>query len=141
MYEKGMIINRRNNGGIQMLKSNIKNGEILKRLALMGEGDALTIVGHRFALPENVDVIDVSIAEDLPTIEQVTEIITKDMIFSEITLPHEMDEDAKELIKGKVDSMKLNELTIRQVQVVAKNTRFVIRTGDGKQAGALVLRI
>lgn len=124
-----------------MLKSNIKNGEILKRLVLMGGGDALTIVGYRFALPEGVDVIDLALSEDLPTVEQVVQIIASNMAFSEITLPHEMEDTAKDTIKENLESMKLNELTLRQLQVVAKNTRFVIRTGDSMDAGAVVLRI
>ena len=124
-----------------MLKSNIKNGELLKRLASMGQGDALSVVGCRFALPEGLPVIDLALAENLPTIEQVVVLLSNNVDFSELTLAHELNDDSKKVLTGKLDSMKLNELTLRQLQVVSKNTRFIIRTGDMLEAGALVLRI
>jgi len=127
--------------GYTLMHSNIRNGELLKRLVMMGEGDAVVVAGCRFSLPEELPVVDLAVTDDLPTIQDVLSILTTNVKFSEMTIAHEVDETLKSAIEKNVQDLKVNELTYRQLQVVSKNTKFVIRTGDMSKAGVVVLRV
>ncbi len=127
--------------GYTLMHSNIRNGELLKRLVMMGEGDAVVVAGCRFSLPEELPVIDLAVTDNLPKIEDVLSILIKNVKFSEVTIAHEVDEGLKNAIEKNVQGLKVNDLTYRQLQVVSKNTKFIIRTGDMSEAGVVVLRI
>lgn len=124
-----------------MINSIIKNSEILKRLALLGEGDAIVISGLRSALPEGVDYIDLAVTDNLPSLSQMVKLIMSSAQFSEATLANEADDSFKGELKDILMDVKTSELSLRQLQVVAKNARFVIRTGDTAKAGLVVLRV
>lgn len=124
-----------------MINTTIRNGELLKRLVMMGEGDALVLAGCRFSLPEDLPVIDLAIMDNLPTLQDVLSVLVDNIKFTEMTIAHEMDADLKSALEGKTQEVKVNELTYRQLGVVSKNARFVIRTGDMSEAGVIVLRI
>lgn len=124
-----------------MINSIIKNSEILKRLALLGEGDAIAISGLRSALPEGVDYIDLAVTDNLPSLSQMVKLIMSSAQFSEATLANEADDSFKGELKDILMDVKTSELSLRQLQVVAKNARFVIRTGDTAKAGLVVLRV
>lgn len=124
-----------------MLKTSIRNGELLKELAMLGIGDAVAVVGCRFALPEETHVIDLAITDNLPTVEDIFGLLADNVNFSEITLPHEMDEDLKTRILDRARQARENELTYRQIQVVCKNLKLIVRTGDMSESGVVVLRV
>ncbi|WP_430883452.1 RbsD/FucU domain-containing protein [Fusibacter sp. JL216-2] len=124
-----------------MLKTSIRNGELLKELAMLGLGDAVAIVGCRFALPEETQVIDLAITDNLPSVEDIFGLLADNVIFSEITLPHEMDEVLRARVIKKAGSVRENELTYRQLQVVCKNAKLIVRTGDMSESGVVVLRV
>lgn len=127
-----------------MLKTNIKNSLILNSLAQLGKGDVIVIGSQDFAIPEGAKFIDISLTEGIPSIEQVLESVTKDYDFTSMTVSDELGERFAELkeeiikISGK-DSPE--SLTFRQLKVVAKNARFVIRTGDTNEFKSLVLTV
>jgi len=124
-----------------MLKTSIRNGELLKELALLGLGDAVAVVGCRFALPVETQVIDLAITDNLPCVEDIFALLADHVIFSEVTLPHEMDAQMRENIMNKAGNVRENELTYRQLQVVCKNAKLIIRTGDMRESGVAVIRI
>jgi len=124
-----------------MIKSGIRNGEISKHMSLIGEGDVIVISGCRFSVPEGVKLVDLAVTDNLPKLDEVLRVITENCTFSESTVAHEMDNHLKEEIEPLIHDLKNNELTYRQLQVVAKNARVVIRTGDMSEAGVIVLRV
>ncbi len=124
-----------------MIKTGIRNGEIAKYMALIGEGDAVVICGCKMSLPEGVPVVDLAVTDNLPTLDVIADVIISTCMFKECTVAHEIESSLKEKMDVMLSGLKTNELTFRQLQVVTKNTKLVIRTGDMSDAAALVLRV
>ena len=124
-----------------MIKNGIRNGELAKFIATLGEGDVIILSGCRFSLPEGVPVIDLAVTDNLPRMESVLNVLVDVCMFTEATIAHEMDDSLKEKTQPMMEEYKVNELTYRQLQVLAKNASVVVRTGDMSSASAIVLRV
>lgn len=127
-----------------MLKTNIKNSLILNSLATLGKGDVMVIGSSDFAIPEGAKLIDISLTEGVPSIEQVLKAVSSDFGFTSLTVCDELGEGFAEIkddmtrISGKDNP---ESLTFRQLKVVSKNARFVIRTGDNNEFKSIVLTV
>lgn len=124
------------------MKTNIKNSFILGELAKLGNGDVIVIGSVDFPIPDTATLIDVSVKEGMPTIEDIVEPLLLDCGFASMTMCDELEKDFEE---SKNTIIKLTEfdsvesLTFRQLKVVAKNAKFVIRTGDSNEYKSIVL--
>lgn len=123
-----------------MLKNGIRNGELAKILTQMGEGEIIAISGCRFALPEGIPIIDLALTDNVPTMEQVLCVISENFSVSEITRAEEMDLEIKNQVENLFSNVRYNDLTYRQIQVLVRSAKAIVRTGDMAFSGVFVLK-
>lgn len=123
-----------------MLKKGIRHGELSKVLALLGEGDAVAVCGCRQALPEGVPVIDLALTDNIPTVDQVLDVLASSLSIKEHTIAQELDESVRMRWNDRLGEAKGSILAARQLSILSKNAKVVVRTGDMAQYGLLVIR-
>lgn len=127
-----------------MMNTNIKNSSILGELAVLGNGDVIVIGSVDFPIPDTAKIIDVSIKSGMPTIEDILEPLMLDCNFSALTVCDELGRDFEETKESLVKITKfesVESLTFRQLKVVAKNAKFVIRSGDTNEFKSIILTV
>ncbi len=125
-----------------MMNTNIKNSSILGELAKLGNGDVIVIGSVDFPIPETALLIDISLKDSLPSVDDVLKPLLLDCKFESMTMCDELENDfakVKEELIGLTDFDDVESLTFRQLKVVAKNAKFVIRTGDTNEYKSIVL--
>jgi len=125
-----------------MMNTNIKNSFILGELAKLGNGDVIVIGSVDFPIPETAILIDVSIKDGMPTIEDIVEPLLLDCSFASMTMCDELEKEFEERKKAIIKLTKFDlveSLTFRQLKVVSKNAKFVIRTGDSNEYKSVIL--
>lgn len=123
-----------------MLKKGIRHGGLAKVLAMLGEGDAVAVCGCRQALPEGVPVIDLALTDNIPTVDQVLDVLMSSLSIKEYTSAQELDESVRMRWDERLAEAKGSNLAARQLSIVAKSAKVVIRTGDMAQYGLVVIR-
>lgn len=127
-----------------MLKTNIKNSLLLNNLAKLGKGDVIVIGSSDFSIPEGATLIDISLVEGVPSVEQVLKAVTMDFDFTSLTVCDELGEgfeSIKEELKNISGKKDPESLTFRQLKVVSKNAKFVVRTGDNNEFKSIILTV
>lgn len=126
-----------------MRKGKLLNGELLKCISRMGHGDIIVVASATFALPEGVEMLDLSLVEGVPSMDLVLEAIATELDVEAVTLPEEqtkVDEDACERMKTIFGEISLEKPTYRQFKILAKNAVLVVRTGSGGLYDHAILR-
>lgn len=118
-----------------MKETGIINREIAAELSKMGHTDRMMIVDAGLAVPNTTKVIDLSLAENLPTCITVLEEILKHfsvekIVYSQATADVSPARE-KEFLNYFDDSVEV-EIVSHQVfrDKLTKDVKFVIRTGD-----------
>lgn len=127
-----------------MMNTNIKNSAILGELAALGNGDVIVLASVNFPIPETAKLIDVSIKDALPSIEDILEPLMLDCSFSSLTVCDELGEKFEEVKESIIKITKFDDvesLTFRQLKVVSKNAKFVIRSGDSNEYKSIILTV
>lgn len=124
------------------MNTNIKNSSILGELAKLGNGDVIVIGSVDFPIPETALLIDISLKDSLPSVDDVLKPLLLDCKFESMTMCDELENEfakVKEDLIALTDFDAVESLTFRQLKVVAKNAKFVIRTGDTNEYKSIVL--
>lgn len=125
-----------------MMKTNIKNSSVLGALAKLGNGDVIVIGSIDFPIPDTAKLIDLSVKDDMPKVEEILQPLLLDCSFASMTMCDELETkfgDVKKSIVEVTEFDLVESLTFRQLKVVAKNAKFVIRTGDTNEYKSTVL--
>lgn len=116
-----------------MLEKGIINRGIAKLIAEQGHGDLLMVVDAGFAIPKGIEVVDLSISENVPTVLDVMCELSKFYSVEQIIIAEETKEHNPSLIE-KVNKIWDNPCNtfIPHVELKAKSgsVKGVIRTGD-----------
>ncbi|BEP28670.1 RbsD/FucU domain-containing protein [Helicovermis profundi] len=122
-----------------MINSKIKNSELLYELSKLGESDSFVIVNSEFPCSKDVKVIDLSLTDNVPNLIDVMQVIFTEVESTDITFPEEISGVDKEEYSKMSCLNNLKYLTYRQFKIVAKNAKFIVRTGDIKKYNNLIV--
>lgn len=126
-----------------MLKtSRILNPALLQAMAGLGQNDYLVLADAGFPLEPGIPVIDLSLVEGLPTLEQVLAAVAAELRLDSVITPSELPERAPEAsaaIERLLPGLPRKEVLYEQVKVLAKHARAVVRTGDCRPTASMIL--
>ena len=117
-----------------MRETGIVNGDICDILSTLGHTAEMIVCDAGFAIPTGVRTVDISLAENKPTVPEVLAELRKHLSVEKLVIsvetkkavPTRFKELAKAFGKGvPVETISQNDLRAR-----AKNVKGVIRTGD-----------
>lgn len=123
-------------------KTKILNPALLQAIAGLGQNDYLVISNAAFPVDAGIPVIDLSLVEGVPTLEQVLDVVASELELDSAITPSELpnaDAACDEAIRNALEGKKRKEVMYEQVKVLAKHARAVVRTGDCRPYASIIL--
>ena len=116
-----------------MLEKGIINRGIAKLIAEQGHGDLLMVVDAGFAIPKGLDVIDLSLSENIPSVTDVMCELSKFYSVEQIIIAEETKKHNPSLIE-KVNKIWNNPddkyIPHTELKTLSSRVKGIIRTGD-----------
>lgn len=126
-----------------MKEIGIVNRSIAKIISEQGHHDSLMVVDAGFAIPKEVEVVDISLGENNPKVVEVLYELKKYFSVEKIILAKQTQQTSPTLLKeitkvwsNEVESELIEHTELKQM---AKNVKAVIRTGDFTAFGNVLL--
>ncbi len=123
-------------------KTKILNPALLQAMAGLGQNDYLVIANAAFPVDADIPIIDLSLVEGLPTLEQVLDVVASELAVDSSITPSELpgaDEGCSAAIDAALPGLSRKEVMYEQVKVLAKHARAVVRTGDCRPYASIIL--
>lgn len=126
-----------------MKKSGILNKALMTAIADMGHKDIIIIGDVGTPIPRQEQRIDLAIAEDLPTVKQVLELVMDEMIYEEIVVTEEQ-KNFNPMFYHSVcqlsDRCEVSTVTHEEyLMKYPQAAKYIIRTGGFEPWGNVVL--
>tara|TARA_S200000501_G_scaffold9027_1_gene8144 strand:- start:1465 stop:1890 length:426 start_codon:yes stop_codon:yes gene_type:complete len=110
------------------------NRELARFISQQGHNDMLMVVDAGFAIPKGLDVVDLSLAINEPTVPRVLAVLKDYFSVEKLILARETKDVSPSLYKIMISSFEEN-LNVELIEHLAlkeksKQVKLVIRTGD-----------
>ena len=117
-----------------MRETGIVNREICDILSTLGHTDEMIVCDAGFAIPSGVRTIDISLAENRPTVPEVLAELRKHFSVEKLVISEETKKVVpsrfKELTKSFGKGVGLEIITQPAIRARARTVKAIIRTGD-----------
>jgi D-ribose pyranase len=119
------------------------NRGIAKVLSEQGHGDLLMVVDAGFAIPKEVEVVDISLGENNPMVLTVLAELRKFYSVEKIIMANQTKEISPTLFdaisKSFGENIPVETIDHTDLKLLAKSVKAVIRTGDFTAYGNVIL--
>ncbi|MBB6215918.1 D-ribose pyranase [Anaerosolibacter carboniphilus] len=134
-----------------MKKSILINSEISYAIAKMGHKDMLTICDSGLPIPKEVERIDISLRQGIPTFIETLETVLEELRIEEVIIAKETKEVSpllyeriKEIIE-KVENkerinVKITEVDHELFKTITKESACIVRTGEYTPYANIILK-
>jgi len=126
-----------------MRETGIVNRDICDILSTLGHTDEVIVCDAGFAIPLGVRTIDISLAENVPTVPQVLAELRKHFSVEKLVISEETKKVSptrfKEFVKAFGKGMAVELLSQNEIRARARTVKAVIRTGDFTAYSNIVL--
>lgn len=125
-----------------MKKTRILNPALLQAMASLGQNDYLVLANAAFPVDAGIPVIDLSLTEGVPTLEQVLNLVAEELQLDSFIAPSELaskDEACNAAVNAALGELPRKDVMYEQLKVLAKHARAVVRTGDCRPFASLIL--
>ena len=126
-----------------MKEIGIVNREIARIISEQGHHDFLMVVDAGFAIPKEVEVVDVSIAENKPMVLEVLTELKKYFSVEKMIMAEQTKNSNPTLFRNISslwgEGMEVEEVDHSELKKKAKEVKAVIRTGDFTAYGNVIL--
>lgn len=126
-----------------MKEVGIINRGIAKVISEQGHNDYLMVVDAGFAIPTEIEVVDISLGENKPMVLDVLYELKKFFSVEKIILAKQTEKTNpaffKEVTKVWSENMETELVDHTDLKQMAKNVKAVIRTGDFTAFGNVLL--
>jgi D-ribose pyranase len=126
-----------------MKEIGIVNRSIAKIISEQGHHDSLMVVDAGFAIPKEVEVVDISLGENKPKVVEVLNELKKYFSVEKIILAKQTQQTSptllKEITKVWNDDVEKELVEHMELKEMARNVKAVIRTGDFTAFGNVLL--
>lgn len=125
-----------------MKKDGILNAEINRIIGYLGHTDTLCICDCGLPIPENVEMVDLSLRIGTPSFKEVIAEISKHIEIEKITLAKEIVETNKEvldLIKTLFPNIEIEFIAHEEFKSISSNCKAIIRTGEATPYANIIL--
>ena len=126
-----------------MLEIGLLNRELARFVSQQGHHDLLMVVDAGFAIPKGLDVVDLSLTINVPSVPEVLAVLKDYYSVEKLILARETRDVSPSLYKIMINSFEEN-LDIELIDHFAlkeksKQVKLVIRTGDFTAYGNIIL--
>ena len=126
-----------------MQEIGLLNRELARFVSQQGHHDLLMVVDAGFAIPKGLDVVDLSLTINVPTVPEVLAVLKDYYSVEKLILARETRDVSPSLYKIMINSFEEN-LNIELIDHLAlkeksKQVKLVIRTGDFTAYGNIIL--
>jgi len=119
------------------------NRELSRYISQQGHQDLLMVVDAGFAIPKDLDVVDLALSINVPTVPQVLAVLKDYYSVEKMVISHETKNISPTLFDKIRNSFGVNmevELVEHHIlKVKSKEVKLVIRTGDFTAYGNVIL--
>jgi D-ribose pyranase len=126
-----------------MRETGIVNRDICDILSTLGHTDEVIVCDAGFAIPLGVRTIDISLAENVPTVPQVLAELRKHFSVEKLVISEETKKVSptryKEFVKAFGKGMAVELISQNEIRARARTVKAVIRTGDFTAYSNIVL--
>ena len=126
-----------------MKEVGIINREIAAAISKQGHTDLLMVVDAGFAIPNGVEVIDISLGENKPTVPEVLEELKKFFSVEKLIMANQTKNVSPTLFanisKSFGEGVAVETMDHAIVKEMSKTVKTVIRTGDFTAYGNVIL--
>ena len=126
-----------------MKELGIINREISRVISQQGHGDLLMVVDAGFAIPPNLEVIDISLGENNPKVLDILQELSKFFSVEKMILANETQETSptlfSEIVNSFGDNMEVETIAHSEFKDLSKNVKAIIRSGDFTAYGNVIL--
>ena len=117
-----------------MKELGIINRGIAKIISEQGHQDLLMVCDAGFAIPKNIEVIDISLKENSPMVIDTLVVLKKYFSIEKMILAKQTQETNPTFFKNLTetfdDNIEIEIMKHKELKVVSQNVKAVIRTGD-----------
>ena len=126
-----------------MQEIGLLNRELARFVSQQGHHDLMMVVDAGFAIPKGLDVVDLSLTVNVPTVPEVLAVLKDYYSVEKLILARETRDVSPSLYKIMINSFDKN-LNIELIDHLAlkeksKQVKLVIRTGDFTAYGNIIL--
>ena len=126
-----------------MQEIGLLNRELARFVSQQGHHDLLMVVDAGFAIPNGLDVVDLSLTINVPTVPEVLAVLRDYYSVEKLILARETRDVSPSLYKIMINSFEEN-MNIELIDHLAlkeksKQVKLVIRTGDFTAYGNIIL--
>jgi D-ribose pyranase len=126
-----------------MKETGVINRGVASAIAKQGHGDLLMVTDAGFAIPPEVEVIDLSLDINKPMVLDVLEMLKKNFSVEKIVIANQTRETSptlfKNISKAFGDGIKVETVDHSNLKEMSKSVKTVIRTGDFTAYGNVIL--
>jgi len=126
-----------------MKEVGIINRGLAKVISEQGHGDRLMVVDAGFAIPSDVEVIDISLKENSPVVMEVLEELKKFFSVEKIIMATQTKEINPSLFNSVLkvwqNNIEVEVIEHSELKKLAKDVKAVVRTGDFTAYGNVIL--
>ncbi len=126
-----------------MKEIGLLNRELSRYISQQGHQDLLMVVDAGFAIPKDLDVVDLALSINVPTVPQVLAVLKDYYSVEKMIISHETENISPTLFDKIRNSFGVNmevELVEHHIlKVKSKEVKLVIRTGDFTAYGNVIL--
>jgi D-ribose pyranase len=126
-----------------MKEIGILNRDLAAAISKQGHGDLLMITDAGFTIPSHVKVIDISLAENIPTVMDLLTELKKYFSVEKIIMSDETREVSPTHFKKVSDvlgkDIEVETLPHDELKMMSRKVKTVIRTGDFTAYGNVIL--
>ena len=117
-----------------MKETGVINRNLARLLSEQGHQDRMMVCDAGFAIPQGIEVVDLSLKKDTPTVDQVLEELKEHYSTEKIV----MAEETKNISPGKFETVRdilgrdlpVEVIEHQELKRLSHDIKFVIRTGD-----------
>ncbi len=127
-----------------MKEVGIVNRVLARAISEQGHGDLLMVVDAGFAIPKEIEVIDLSLAEGKPTVPEVLCELEKFFSVEKMIMARQTKETSPSLFDKIAtvwgDKMPVEVVDHLELKQLSKTVKAIIRTGDFTAFGNVILQ-
>lgn len=121
----------------------ILNKKLNTAIVDLGHGDVLVICDAGFPIPTDAQRIDLAMEKDVPTIQQVLDLVLSDLCYEKVTVSEGMkkynkplfDDVQKACVRCPVDLIPYDEF----MAIYPQKAKFIVRSGAFEPHGNIAL--
>lgn len=116
-----------------MRRTGILNAELCHAIASMGHGDILMVVDAGFPIPPDAWRIDLAVAQDLPDVRTVLDLVGRELIVEQVTVATDVlthNRPLADWLTGRWPDLELATVPhADMLSDVPRRARAIVRTG------------